>query len=68
MKLKEYLQQHGSIEAMSKTLGISRTWLSLVVNGHQPPSAVLAIKIEAATKGKITREQLRPDLYRKAKK
>ena len=68
MELKEYLQQHGSIEAMSKTLGISRTWLSLVVNGHQPPSAVLAIKIEAATKGKITREQLRPDLYRKAKK
>jgi DNA-binding transcriptional regulator YdaS (Cro superfamily) len=68
MKLKEFLQQHGSIEAMSKTLGISRTWLSLVVNGHQLPSAVLAIKIEAATKGKITREQLRPDLYRKAKK
>ena len=68
MKLKEYLQQRGSIEAMSKTLGISRTWLSLVANGHQPPSAALAVKIEAATKGKITRQQLRPDLFFKAKK
>lgn len=68
MKLKEYLSTYGSIAALSVKLGISRTWMSLLANERQIPSAALAVKIEKATQGKITRQQLRPDLFFKAKK
>jgi DNA-binding transcriptional regulator YdaS (Cro superfamily) len=66
MTLQKYFadKPHGSIAAMAKTLNISRTWFSLIINNRATPSPMLAIMIEKLTKGEVTRKTLRPDLYR----
>ena len=65
MTLKEYLQSkpYGTKTAMAKALGISRTWLSLIINGHQVPSPGVALEIERLTNGEVRRVDLRPDLF-----
>lgn len=65
MTLKEYFakQPFGAVTEMAATLGISRTWLSLVAHGRKPASPTLCILIERLTKGKVKRKVLRPDLY-----
>lgn len=65
MTLKQYLakQPHGSMTQMAKQLGITRTWLSLITNGHQPPSPILCVMIERLTQGKVKRKVLRPDMF-----
>ena len=65
MTLKEYFakQPHGAITDMADKLGVTRTWLSLIINGHQAPSPMLCMLIERLTKRKVKRKVLRPDLY-----
>lgn len=65
MTLKEYFetQPWGSQRDMCKLLGVSKTWMSLLVNGHAAPSAHLAYQIERQTDGRVTRKDLRPDLF-----
>jgi len=65
MKLKDYLKKHGTTGKLAKEVGVTRTWLSLVTNDYRLASAILAVKIERATKGKVTRKDLRADLYDK---
>jgi DNA-binding transcriptional regulator YdaS (Cro superfamily) len=47
----------------AKNLGITRTWLSLVISGRVQCSAELACKIERLTLREIKRRDLRPDLF-----
>jgi len=65
MTLKEYFdkQPHGAITQMANKLNISRTWLSLIVNGRKLPSPTLCILIERLTKKKVQRKVLRPELF-----
>ena len=65
MTLKEYLetQPWGTQRDLCKLLGVSKTWLSLITNGHRVPSAHLAYQIEQQTDGRVTRKDLRPDLF-----
>ncbi len=65
MTLEKYFfrKPEGEKNRMAVELGITRTWLSLIINGHKNPSATLAVKIEAATGGKVKRKTLRPDIY-----
>jgi DNA-binding transcriptional regulator YdaS (Cro superfamily) len=65
MKLRMYFSTlpRGSKLAMSHTLGITKTWLSLLINGSKKPSAKLAIAIEKYTDGVVKRKDLRPDLF-----
>ena len=65
MTLKQYFEgeQHGAKKDMADRLGISPTWLSLLINGSRVPSPALAKKIEKATKGLVPAKMLRPDLY-----
>jgi DNA-binding transcriptional regulator YdaS (Cro superfamily) len=65
MTLKEFFatQEHGSKAKMAKNLGISKTWLSLVINGQKLPSAALSVAISAYTKNKVTKKVLRPDIF-----
>ena len=53
----------GAVNEMAEHLGITPTWLSLLIHEHKRPSAELAIKIEKATQGLVPREVLRPDLF-----
>lgn len=66
MTLKEYFagKPRGSKAQMAERLGISRTWLSLVISGRETCSAEMAAAIHKLTNGAVSREDLRPDLFR----
>lgn len=65
MTLEEYFKDEpmGAIAEMARFLGVSSTWLSLIIHGHRKPSALLSVSIEKATQGLVTRNALRPDLF-----
>lgn len=65
MTLKDYFKHRprGSQNDLAKQLGVSKTWLSLLANGREVPSAGLALMIEKYTNGAVTRVVLRPDLF-----
>ena len=51
MTLKEYFDDkpRGAKVALAKALGISKTWMSLLINGKVTPSPELAIQIDNHT-------------------
>ncbi|UQN41910.1 helix-turn-helix domain-containing protein [Agarivorans sp. B2Z047] len=51
--------QHGAARALETRQGSVWHW----INTQKRVPANLAIKLEKATDGKVTRHQLRPDLY-----
>lgn len=65
MTLKEFFdgQPYGSKAALAKRLGISKTWMSLLISGRQKCGPELAKRLEEETKGAVTREALRPDIF-----
>ena len=65
MTLTEYFatEPRGAKMEMAEYLGISATWLSLLMSGRKRASPLLAIKIEEATQQLVSREELRPDLF-----
>ena len=65
MTLNEYFltEPRGSKIEMAEYLGISQTWLSLIISGRKFASAKLCVKIEEATQKLVTRKDLRPDIY-----
>ena len=65
MNLKQYFkgEPHGSKKEMAEYLGITPTWLGLLIRKARRPSAVLAKKIEKATGKLVTVKELRPDLF-----
>lgn len=65
MTLKQYFvgEPHGAKREMADHLGISPTWLSLLINGSRKPSAALARRIDEATQGLVPASMLRPDLF-----
>lgn len=62
MKLKAYLETSDPV-ALAKAAGTKPVYLSQLVHGHRKPSVKLTKKIEAATKGAVTRFDLRPDIF-----
>lgn len=65
MNLKEYFAEEpfGAKKEMAEFLGITPTWLSLLLRGDRKPSPALAKRIEMATQGLVTAKELRPDLF-----
>ena len=65
MQLKDYFENkpHGSKVSFAKSLGITKTWLSLIMSGRKLPSASLCATIERITNKKVKRKDLRPDLF-----
>lgn len=65
MTLNEYFatEPRGSKMEMAEYLGITPTWLSLLMSGRKRASPLLAVKIEEATQKLVTRQELRPDLF-----
>jgi DNA-binding transcriptional regulator YdaS (Cro superfamily) len=65
MTLRDLLKTmpRGAQKELALLLGITQTWMTLIVNGHARPSAELAAKIADATDGKVTLKDLRPDLF-----
>ena len=48
---------------MAEYLGITPTWLGLLIRKARRPSPELAKKIEKATQKLVTAKELRPDLF-----
>lgn len=48
---------------MAVYLGITDTYISLLIHNKRRPSGPMALSIERATQGLVTRQELRPDLY-----
>ena len=70
MTLQEFFNDkpRGTKVAMARKLGISKTWLSLILSGTKLPSPDLARDIESYTGGKVKRAVLRPDIFGKIAK
>lgn len=49
--------------ALARAIGVTPQFLSQVLRGDRPLPAKRVIAIERATGGKVTRYELRPDLY-----
>lgn len=66
MNLQDYFldKPRGAKSALARDLGITKTWLSLVIKGSAMPSATLCLEIERRTG--VRREVLRPDLFGEA--
>lgn len=67
MNLKQYFKGEpiGAKKEMAEYLGITQTWLSLLLHGKRLPSVALAKKIEAATQRLVKAKELRPDIFGK---
>lgn len=65
MNLKQYFKDepYGAKKEMAEHLGITPTWLGLLLRKACRPSPELAKKIEKATQGLVTKKELRPDLF-----
>ena len=65
MNLKQYFKDelYGAKKEMAEYLGITQTWLGLLIRKARRPSPELAKKIEKATQGLVTKKELRPDLF-----
>ena len=65
MTLTEYFkdQPYGSKADMARELSISKTWLSLVISGRKKPSPALSVAISHLTKNRVTKKDLRPDIF-----
>ena len=63
MTLQEYFstKPRGAKAALARDLGITKTWLSLIISGRSLPSAGLCFEIERRTG--VARAYLRPDLF-----
>lgn len=65
MTLQEYFagKPHGSKVELANALGVSKTWMSLLISGQKVPSPELALEVERLTNGQVKRVDLRPDLF-----
>jgi DNA-binding transcriptional regulator YdaS (Cro superfamily) len=65
MTLAEYFadQPHGAKKEMAEFLGITPTWLALLISHKRKPSPFLAKQIEVATQKLVSARELRPDLF-----
>jgi DNA-binding transcriptional regulator YdaS (Cro superfamily) len=70
MTLQDFFKSkpRGSMTAFARTLGISKTWFSLIVTGRKLPSPELARDIELLSGRKVKRAELRPDIFGKTAK
>ena len=66
MTLSDYFKSdiRGAKAEMAEFLRITPTWLSLLISGKRQASPVLALALEDATGGLVTRQELRPDIFR----
>ncbi len=70
MDLKTYLAEPGAKQALAEKLGTDPNYLWQIANGwnDRQASPKFAIRIEEATDGKVTRADLRPDIFGKPSK
>lgn len=67
MTLADYLKAYKlSAAEFGRRLNISRAQIHRYLTGRRRITAERAVQIEGVTEGKVTRHELRPDLFGKA--
>lgn len=61
MLLKDYISRFG-VDALADGVQTNAVYLRHIATGRRRPSGKLAIRIERATSGTVTCEDLRPDM------
>jgi DNA-binding transcriptional regulator YdaS (Cro superfamily) len=61
--LEDAVRDAGSQAKFGQAIGLSQQGVSFLMKSAKKISPLTAIKIEKATKGKLTRQQLRPDVF-----
>lgn len=65
MKLTEYLSGgRGRMSALAASIEVSTAFVSLMASGKRKVPPAMAVQIEQATEGAVTRKDLRPDDWR----
>ena len=66
MNLKQFFrtEPYGSKKLFAERVGITPTYLGLLIRKARRPSAELAKRIEKATKCQVSAATLRPDLFK----
>lgn len=62
--IKAAIKFFGSGKAYADAVGVSQPMISQINTGKAGVSPKLAIATEKATKGKVTRKMMRPDLFK----
>ncbi len=62
MRLTDYIPR-GHRPEFAKQVDVSTGYLNRLCSGHERASADLCVRIERATLGRVTRVDLRPDLF-----
>ncbi len=65
MDIRTYALKHGGFPRVAESLGFNAEYLRQVAKGRRRFSPKSAVLIEHATCGAITREDLRPDIFRR---
>lgn len=65
MDCKAFLKSYSieERERVAKRAGTTVAYLKQIAGGHSRPSADLAVRLELASDGRMTREDLLPDLF-----
>jgi len=64
MNIKTYLAKSGETQSsFAAKVGCTQGAVWQWINGRTSPSPLMAVRIEAATEGKITRYQLCPEVF-----
>lgn len=61
--IKTAVEILGSQTALAASIGVSPSFVNQLVNGSRPIPPKLCSRIELATCGRVTREDLRPDIF-----
>lgn len=61
--IKKAIKILGSQKKLADALGVTQPFASLVLNEIKPIPPALCMKIQHATKGKVTALMLRPDVF-----
>lgn len=61
MNLKDYLKERGSQTKLASQIGCAVVTIHQLKEGKLAPSAKMALSIERATNGQVTRKDLRHD-------
>lgn len=65
MDMKSFLQMEGREAAtnLAEKAGTNYIYLTQIASGYRKPSGRLTLLLEQHSKGKLSRHDLRPDLY-----
>jgi len=61
--LKRAVEKAGSQKKLAAAIGLSQQGISYLLNSAERVSAETAVAIDRFTRGEISKEQLRPDLF-----